>query len=74
MRSLGGLMKKANVTIYYGLIMAIYSIGFVTMSAFSSVFLLNAGLSNGGVGILLALGAVILWFAAEEVKDIERKK
>lgn len=43
--------KKKNVTLYYGLIMAVYSVGFVTMSAFSSVYLLDAGLSNAGVGI-----------------------
>lgn len=52
-------MKKKNATIYYGLIMATYSIGYVTMSAFSSVFLLDAGLSNAAVGILLAVGALV---------------
>lgn len=52
-------MKKKNLTIYYGLIMAIYSLGFVTMSAFSSVFLLDVGFSNGQVGTLLALGGLL---------------
>lgn len=52
-------MNKRNVTLYYGLTMAIYSIGYVTMSAFSSVYLLDIGLSNGGVGILLAIGSLL---------------
>ncbi len=51
-------MKK-NYTIYYGLIFAVYSIGFVTMSAFSSVFLLDAGFTNGQVGTLLAIGGLL---------------
>lgn len=52
-------MKKKNVTLYYGLIMATYSIGFVTLSAFSSLYLLDLGLSNGAVGILLAVAAMV---------------
>lgn len=52
-------MKKKNVTIYYGLIMAIYSIGYVTLSAFSSLYLLDLGLSNGVVGILLAVASMV---------------
>lgn len=51
--------SKKNVTLYYGFISAVYSIGFVTMSAFSSVYLLDAGLSNAAVGMLLAIGALI---------------
>jgi len=51
-------MSKKDVTLYFGLISAVYSIGYVTMSAFSSVYLLDAGLSNAGVGILLAVGAL----------------
>ena len=51
-------MKK-NVTLYYGIIMAVYSLGFVVMSAFSSVYLLSVGLSSGEIGILLAVGGVI---------------
>ena len=51
-------MKK-NVTLYYGIIMAVYSLGFVVMSAFSSVYLLSVGLSSGEIGILLAAGGVI---------------
>lgn len=52
-------MNKKNVTVYYGLVMAIYSLGYVTMSAFSSLYLLDIGLSNGGVGILLAVGSLL---------------
>lgn len=52
-------MKKKNATIYYGLIMAVYSGGFVTLSAFSSLYLLNIGLSNGAVGMLLAIASLI---------------
>lgn len=37
---------EKNVTVYYSLIMALYSIGFVAMSAFSSFYLLNNGLSR----------------------------
>jgi PPP family 3-phenylpropionic acid transporter len=51
-------MKK-NVTLYYGVIMAVYSLGFVTMSAFSSVYLLSVGISSGEIGILLAIGGII---------------
>lgn len=52
-------INKKNVTIYYGLIMATYSIGYVTLSAFSSLFLLNLGLSNRAVGILLAVASLV---------------
>lgn len=51
-------MKK-NVTVYYSLIMAIYSIGFVAMSAFSSFYLLNNGLTSGNIGILLAVSSLV---------------
>ena len=51
--------KKKNATIYYGLIMATYSIGYVTLSAFSSLYLLDLGLSNGAVGILLAVASLL---------------
>lgn len=50
---------KRDVTIYYGLIMATYSIGYVTMSAFSSLYLLDIGLSNGAVGMLLAIASMV---------------
>jgi len=50
---------KKDITLYYGLAMATYSIGFVTMSAFSSVYLLDIGLSNGAIGILLAIASVV---------------
>lgn len=56
-------MKKRNVTIYYGLIVAIYSISYVTMSAFSSVFLLDIGLTNGQIGALLAIGSLVAVFS-----------
>lgn len=52
-------MKKKDATIYYGLIMAIYSVGYVTLSAFSSLYLLDLGLSNGAVGILIAVASLI---------------
>ena len=52
-------MKKKNATIYYGLIMATYSVGYVSLSAFSSLYLLDLGLSNGAVGILIALASLI---------------
>ena len=52
-------MNKKNVTLYYGLIMATYSVGYVTMSAFSSLYLLDIGLSNGMVGILLAIASMV---------------
>lgn len=39
--------------------MATYSVGYVTMSAFSSLYLLDIGLSNGAVGLLLALASMI---------------
>lgn len=52
-------MKKKNATIYYGLIMATYSVGYVALSAFSSLYLLDLGLSNGAVGILIALASLI---------------
>lgn len=51
-------MKK-NVTVYYSLIMALYSIGFVAMSAFSSFYLLNNGLSSGAIGILIAVSSLV---------------
>ena len=51
-------MKK-NVTVYYSLIMALYSIGFVAMSAFSSLYLLNNGLSSGAIGILIAVSSLV---------------
>ena len=51
--------NKKNMTIFYGLIMATYSMGFVAMSAFSSVYLLDAGMSNGAIGIMLALASLI---------------
>ncbi len=54
-----GSIKRPDVTFYYGLIMFTYSIGYVSMSAFSSVYLLDAGLTNGAVGILLAIGSLI---------------
>jgi len=50
---------KKNATIYFGLIIATYSVGYVTMSAFSSVYLLDAGLSNGTIGMLLSIGSLI---------------
>ncbi len=52
-------MNKKNVTIYYGLIMAVYSMGYVSMSAFSSLYLLDIGLSNGAVGTLLAIASMV---------------
>lgn len=52
-------MKRKNVTIYYGLIMAIYSMGYVAMSAFSSLYLLDIGLSNKAVGTLLAIASMV---------------
>lgn len=52
-------MKKKDLTVLFGLIMAIYSIGFVTMSAFSSVFLLDVGFSSGQIGTLLAIGSIL---------------
>lgn len=52
-------MKKRDVTIYYGISMATYSIGYVALSAFSSLFLLDIGLSNGGIGILLAVASFL---------------
>ena len=52
-------MKKKDATIYYGLIMATYSVGYVSLSAFSSLYLLDLGLSNGAVGILIALASLI---------------
>lgn len=52
-------MEKKNVTIYYGLIMAVYSIGYVSMSAFSSLYLLDIGLSNRAVGTLLAVASMV---------------
>lgn len=39
--------------------MATYSIGYVTLSAFSSLYLLDLGLSNGAVGVLLAIASLI---------------
>lgn len=51
-------MKKKNVTLIYGIIMAVFSIGYVTMSSFSSVFLLDAGLTNTAIGAILAIGAL----------------
>lgn len=50
-------MKK-NVTLIYGLIMAVFSIGYVAMSSFSSVFLLDAGLTNTSIGLILSIGAL----------------
>jgi len=55
-------MTKKDVTLYYGIIVAIYSIGYVSMSAFSSLFLLDVGLTNGNVGILLAIGSLLAVF------------
>lgn len=52
-------MTKKDVTLFYGLILAVYSIGFVPMSAFSSLYLLDAGFSNGNVGVLLAVGSLL---------------
>lgn len=52
-------MNKKNVTIYYGMIMAVYSIGYVSMSAFSSLYLLDIGLSNKAVGTLLAIASMV---------------
>lgn len=52
-------MQKKNLTILFGLVMAIYSVGFVTLSAFSSVFLLDVGLSSGQIGVLLAIGSIL---------------
>lgn len=51
-------MKK-NVTVYYGLIMAVYSVGFVIMSAFSSLYLLSTGMSSGEIGALLACAGIV---------------
>lgn len=39
--------------------MATYSIGYVTLSAFSSLYLLDLGLSNGAVGVLLAVASLV---------------
>lgn len=52
-------MKEKGLTVYYGIIMAIYSMGFVTISAFSSVYLLEIGLSSELIGIVLAIGTTI---------------
>jgi len=51
--------KKIQITANYGLALAIYSVGYVAMSAFSSYYLLDIGLSNGEVGMLLAVGALL---------------
>ncbi len=55
----GNLFMKKNVTLCYGLVLAVFSIGYVTMWAFSSVFLLDAGLSNSQIGSLLAIGSLL---------------
>lgn len=55
-------MNKKDVTIYWGLSVAIYSMGYVSMSAFSSVFLLDVGLTNGGIGVLLAVSSLLSVF------------
>ncbi len=52
-------ISKKDTTIYYGLIMAVYSVGYVTMSAFSSLYLLDVGLSNGAIGILIAIASLV---------------
>lgn len=52
-------MNKKNVTIYFGLTMAVYSMGYVAMNAFSSLYLLDIGLSNKAVGILLSIASMI---------------
>lgn len=51
--------KKKNVTLFYGIIMATYSVGYVTMSAFSSLFLKDIGLDDGDIGMLLAIASLI---------------
>lgn len=48
-----------RLTIYFGLIMAMYSLGFVIMSAFSSFYLLDIGLKSGQIGILIAIGSFL---------------
>lgn len=69
------MMSKKNVTLYYGLIMAVYSIAYVTMSAFSSVYLLDVGFSNGNVGVLLAIGSLLSVFLQPVVGSlIDRNK
>lgn len=51
--------KKKNVTLYYGIITATYSVGYVTMSAFSSLFLKDIGLDDGDIGMLLAIASLV---------------
>lgn len=66
-------MKK-NVTVYYSLIMALYSIGFVANVLASSVggniidkFGINTMLLTGTTAS--AIGTVILWVVMKEIKQ-----
>ena len=49
------MKSKKSATMYYGLIMATYSIGYVAMSAFSSVYLLDASSKR----FLLLVGIIV---------------
>ena len=50
---------KNDVTVHYGLSVAVYSLGYVAMSAFSSLYLLDKGFTNGQIGILLAIASLV---------------
>ena len=52
-------MPKKNVTLTYGLNSAAYSMGYVILCSFSSVYLLSIGLTNRAIGLLLGLGGII---------------
>lgn len=50
---------QRNITWRYALVVMTYWIGFATISAFSSLYLLDIGFSNTAIGILLAISGVV---------------
>ena len=50
--------KKRNLSLPYAAVQCFFWMGFAVISAFASAYLLAAGLSNGAIGVVLALGGV----------------
>lgn len=50
---------KMKVNVYYALVQCSYWMGYAALGGFTSAYLLNAGLDNGVIGIILAIAGAL---------------
>lgn len=52
-------MKQKDITLQYSFIQATFWMGFAAISAFASVYLLDFGISNSAIGLIISMGALV---------------